>query len=142
MILLSHFTELSELKVIPFIVIKGSQFQLSLLFLSSLPTSRIKIVFFSPLWNIDSFSHTQIIWHQMFLTCVTGFVMFLFSILFDFFLGIWNLRIRGRAVKVLKVRVREGLESLFLETEKSKKVKKLFDVYKIFAAALYTAVGN
>lgn len=49
MILLSHFPELSKLKVIPLIVIKGSQFQLSLLFLSSLTRSRIKIVFFSPL---------------------------------------------------------------------------------------------
>lgn len=79
----------------------------------------------------------------MFLTCVTGFVMFLFSILFDFFFRYMKFEDQGQSGQSTKSeRVREGLESLFLEIEKSKKVKKLFDIYKIFAAALYTAVGN
>lgn len=47
---------------------------------------------------------------------------------------------RGQSTKSEKVR--QGLESLLLEIEKSKKLKKLVDVYKIFAATLSIAVGN
>ena len=46
---------------------------------------------------------------------------------------------RGQSTKSEKVR--HGLESLLLETEKSKKLTKLVDVYKIFAATLSIAVG-
>ena len=39
-------------------------------------------------------------------------------------------------------KVREGLDSVFLEIEKNKKLKNLFDIYKTFAAALFITVGN
>lgn len=47
---------------------------------------------------------------------------------------------RGQSTKNGKVR--EGLDFLFLEIEKNKKLKNFLDIYKTFAAALFITVAN